>query len=99
MLYFFIGGPWNNQLRELPDGLRMCWKMPVLQPLPSVGEWNESPTIADLTVPCVTYRLADPLPTGCQVMSCLDVPLTGVPRVFHPMAFGPPGAGRPVWKP
>ena len=83
--YFFIGGPWNNRLMNIGGDPRFRFYFRIPEPMDMI-----IPDIDDLDVITppkwkeIVYRLDDPLPTGCMVISCLNLSPTGRPRVFHP---------------
>ena len=68
-LYWFIGGPWNNRLVELPHPATW-WRVAI--PGEHIYLPMEGPIdFQDVKIKTVEYRLDCPLPTGVNVLSCL----------------------------
>lgn len=85
MQYFFIGGPWNNRLREFYLPVGRCLRVP----LPAPSSMVAGPNYELITPKWVEYRHDEPLPTGCPVMSCLPI-ATWSPRLvpFRGLVLG-----------
>jgi hypothetical protein len=70
MLYYFIGGPWNNRLYEV-DRVITGWRVPVLDDRPLGWVANGPITLEDCQAKMVDYYPDKPLLTGVSVMSSL----------------------------